>query len=330
MLRETFSPEALARLYDQILSRTRPAILAGMAQPLTAEALAALLLPLPPEIADVISMAAWVPSARPSFVDLGSRWDVLATAPEQTVPANALPSRPETRTMVERLLTGEERPPTAARSRPVSVAPTAAMPAPSPRKILPNPQFTLDLSVPPPDLPAVIHELYRFGRAADRRWLSPDVLRRAGPMRQFTAQQAAARILCDWVHEVRGQRPPHADEKQWEVKVDLLRSAALILVPDASILDQVGRPGSDGRVPLLLYALNLEQHQAETLSRFGRHALRDICHQSLTCGGSTKWNGKVRQWLQNCEQSARPEIRAAIADAFQSIRQLKPVPEPFL
>ena len=60
-LRGAVPEPQLAGLYDQILARRRPACLTGLQPPLPPEALGALLLPLPRELADSLSLAGWIP-----------------------------------------------------------------------------------------------------------------------------------------------------------------------------------------------------------------------------------------------------------------------------
>lgn len=75
-LRDDWDEEALATLYAHLCSG-RSAWLTGAARPLPPGALAALLLPLPPETAGRVSLAGWVPSGRYDRDGLTGRWDVL-------------------------------------------------------------------------------------------------------------------------------------------------------------------------------------------------------------------------------------------------------------
>ena len=75
-------PEALRDLYADLIAGTRPALLRGLDGPLGPEALAALLVPLPPPLAERLSLLGWVPGARLEPADLASSWD-LAVAGRQ-------------------------------------------------------------------------------------------------------------------------------------------------------------------------------------------------------------------------------------------------------
>ncbi|ASF47645.1 hypothetical protein [Methylovulum psychrotolerans] len=64
----------LANFYAALLAGEKPAVLYA-ASPLTAEALAVLLLPLPPALADSLSLAGWIPSLQIKLAELGKYWD---------------------------------------------------------------------------------------------------------------------------------------------------------------------------------------------------------------------------------------------------------------
>lgn len=72
--------DSLARLYGCLLAGQRGLFLEPRsAEPLAPEALAALLLPLPRELADGLSLAGGIPSQRFDPASLAARWAVLAT-----------------------------------------------------------------------------------------------------------------------------------------------------------------------------------------------------------------------------------------------------------
>jgi hypothetical protein len=79
-LRAATSEEALAELYAALLAGGRAISLRDLSEPLSPAALAALLLPLPREIADQLSVAGWLPSTGLSdsgAQDLRRCWDVV-------------------------------------------------------------------------------------------------------------------------------------------------------------------------------------------------------------------------------------------------------------
>jgi len=74
------SEEVLGRFYADLVAGRRPAFLDGLAEPLPAEALAVLLLPLPRPLADGLSLAGWLPATRPTREEVGGDWDGVATS----------------------------------------------------------------------------------------------------------------------------------------------------------------------------------------------------------------------------------------------------------
>lgn len=73
--RSGISEDELARFYTALLAGERPAKLGGVAAPLPPRALAALLLPLPREHADALSLLGGLPSSRGDLEELGQRFD---------------------------------------------------------------------------------------------------------------------------------------------------------------------------------------------------------------------------------------------------------------
>lgn len=76
-LAQTVAPAALGALYARLLAGARGIALAGLAEPLPPEALAVLLLPLPRERADRLSLAGWWPSSRAPDAGLARTWDLI-------------------------------------------------------------------------------------------------------------------------------------------------------------------------------------------------------------------------------------------------------------
>lgn len=80
-LKAAVSAENLNTFYAQLLESSRePAILVAE-KPLTAEALAALLLPLPKQFAENISILGWVPSKTMDTGKLSEHWDAIVVSP---------------------------------------------------------------------------------------------------------------------------------------------------------------------------------------------------------------------------------------------------------
>jgi hypothetical protein len=75
----------LEAVYAAIRTRQRPALLGGESGPLSPTALAALLLPLPRECSDALSLAGWSPSETHEEED-GDRWSVIVRRPAPSAP----------------------------------------------------------------------------------------------------------------------------------------------------------------------------------------------------------------------------------------------------
>ena len=104
------SEEALAELYAALLAGGRALPLSGLTRPLPPEALAALLLPLPRDQADRLSIAGWLPSLRlaeSGIADLRQCWDLVlggsAPLPAADGPAPTSDLREQARLMVRAL-----------------------------------------------------------------------------------------------------------------------------------------------------------------------------------------------------------------------------------
>lgn len=355
-LQEAVAPDYLEQLYDQLLSGRQPAYLLGVTQPLPPEALAALLLPLPRDIADRISLAGWIPSSRPSWKELGSRWDVLVISPDESVPSMAPPSQPKAREMAESLVATAPRPlqkPAVIEENPLPTEAVENASSTAPASVKPfRPGLELDLTPPEPNAPPVIRELYRFAVAPERRWLPPELLKRAGGQTRFPADSPAADLLFEWIRQVRDQRPAYADEEQWKVKVDLLCGAAIVLVPDPSTAHRLASIGTyptegasretflpasgervpkagegpssanamNSRIPLLLFGLILDSPEEwDALAGHGTETLRQLLHQSASCGGSPVWTQRVRDWLARWHnESRREDVQVLIGNALGS------------
>ncbi|HEV7766153.1 MAG TPA: hypothetical protein VGQ76_14205 [Thermoanaerobaculia bacterium] len=320
-LRETVDPRTLAHFYDQLLTRRHPACLFGLRQPLPPDALAALLLPLPREIADRISLAGWIPSSRPALTEIGSRWEAIILAADSTVPSPSVKANEMANSLLtnDRSLTAsltiDEAPPPALNT----IRPSSAKMG---GKIRPGLRF--ELEQPAAGAPPVIRELYEFATAVDRRWLSPDTLKNAGGPLRFRSSATEARLLCDWIKQVQ-KCPPHANEKQWDAKIDLLRSAAIVLVPEPSTMKAVGLPATDSPIPVLLFGLMLDNRgERDALAGVGAALLRNMLEQSTRCRSSYYWNGRLRTWLSRWQRDTDRKdvnVEMLIAEAVKHRRQ---------
>lgn len=88
------SEESLTGLYAHLLAGHRAVPLAGLPSPLSPEALAALLLPLPRALADSLSVAGWLPSQRvPDPTELRRCWDVVLGGSALPPPPSEEPPR---------------------------------------------------------------------------------------------------------------------------------------------------------------------------------------------------------------------------------------------
>lgn len=249
VLQNWLGPAGVARFYEELEATSRPIFLPSFPETsLLPEALAALLLQLAPEIAGRLSLAGGLPSSRPDVDDLARCWDVVV-APAHLLPLRESPGtglRPANKQLAIELL--------ANRPRAVALPTSASLPVAAGRSDKPAPaeegpgKLPLDLAPsletrvtewkkrfadgpPPPGqrlplstLPAVPQELFEFAVSADRRFFDIQKLdlRAARPGNLAPS----LRLL---VKETEALRPPWAAEKQWKVKVDLLRQAAIRL-----------------------------------------------------------------------------------------------------
>ncbi len=208
-LKKLTNEKALISFYQQLLSGQRPVYLSS-ALPFSPEALAVLLLPLQRELADNLSLAGWIPSSR--FDKIWKNWDCIILPEHLKLPTkslgivnNALKKQAEN--MVEALF-----------------ANNASLIKP-PESFKTKPKVELNISDFAPNAQAseYFKEIYRFARADERRWLAPEYLRnKFGKNYVFKAQELEQIGL--WANWIEKNKPDYADEKQWKVKVDLLRS----------------------------------------------------------------------------------------------------------
>jgi len=292
-LRDAVEPGSLKRLYAQILGGRRPAWLTGLERPLSARALAVLLLPLPRDVSDSLSLAGWIPSGRISVEDVAGRWDVLVLPPhlKESIQSEEIHPDAEKKgwALAEGLLNldlglvlpvacAEASPPpkplSEARSTEppcISLSPLAAL----------RPRAKIPLPAPPAGASTLLRELHAFAQAVDRRWLDPGLLREDNGIGfVISLEDIPQQLFPSWIETLRQRKPDHANAEQWTVKLDLLRSAALVLRPGTETLQLVGLPECR-RVPALFFALMLAKR--DLLATMGDDALRQTLQQSLGC-----------------------------------------------
>lgn len=226
----------LIAFYSDLVERRRPAPLRGLEAPLPPEALAALLLPLPPALAEATSLAGWLPSSRAAADELAARWDAVVVPPGTlAAPAEGRRASPPAEELASALLEGDpdrlgRRPPT---HRPGAPPVPRERTGELDRRVaiwraqmvgrLPRPGLLLPLTEPPGGSP-ILDRLYEFARSADRRWLDLDEITRESRRPGFVPPDP--RLLADWIRETDAYRPPGVDREQWDHKVELLRETA--------------------------------------------------------------------------------------------------------
>ncbi len=332
-LHEAVERKNLGNLYAQILAGRKPAYLTGLTKPPSPLALAVLLLPLPRELADAISLAGWIPSNRAPLENLGARWDVIVLPPFLGESVRVEDLNPEEKRQgwdfAEALL---ELDPELAQisAMPLALPKSAGMtppalppveqprlqggPALTPIEAL-RPGARIVLPVPPPGASDLLKELHSFACAVDRRWLDLD--RWTGhPAPQL--ETIPETLFPSWIATLQQQKPQHVDDEQWTVKLDLLRSAALVLCPRADTLRTVGLPKS-GRIPALLFSLLVSKH---LLGEMEQDILRQALQHSLSLKPNpwtrrlenefVEWPpSKKRAWLKHLIQKELDAARSA-------------------
>ena len=322
----------LAGAYAALLAGVRPVMLGGLDRPLSPFALAALLLPLPAELAGRCSVCAWMPSILIDPLDLGHNWDLAVTRQPWPIP-------PVTAEFADRgaLLAA------ALRARdPGLIRPTQG-PGPIRHGVLTAPAGSLSDNIIGSQIPRVGSEtsvhcastpyaiveqsqpcmhpnprmhlepaaaasrpglgyLYEFADRINLRRLDlarlaldlskPAVYPLLGPERD-----PAGHPLIGWIAAQERHLPPGVDAAEWAFKIDQLRAAALILLPHPATLDLVGLPG-DPRVPALLAVLALEPARvAIHLMAHGGPALCRMLEHSLSCP-IPSLVVDIRAWMQ--------------------------------
>jgi len=279
-------PQALRDLYAQVLTGARPARLALTDGALGPAALAALLLPLPPQTAGRLSLAGWIPDLSPDPTDLAANWNLTVTRPgpnwRQPTPTDSEMER------AERL--------------------AAALSANDPLLLTeagPPPPATMPVAPPGGKPHGVVTVLAAFAANHDYRLLDLAELARASSRAPYPLPMPdgpGGHPLCRWVAQLATGRPDWADEVSWGQKVDQLRSASLCLLPHPETLALVGLPESPW-VPALLVALACAPSRiGPALGEHGEAGLSRIFSQSLACPRPVV-RSRVWKWLKQWSQA---------------------------
>ncbi|HBL29426.1 MAG TPA: hypothetical protein DD490_21550 [Acidobacteria bacterium] len=309
--------ESLAGLYTQILAGRKPACLTGLEAPLSPLALAVLLLPLPRTIAETLSLAGWIPSGRASLADLGRRWDVIAVPPHLVEQAHRQePADDQGWPLAKALLELQPERAVLVPSVPVQAAGSSARPPAEPPvavHTLPltpleavRPDARIALPAPPKGAPAWLEALHTFACAVEARW--PDLGRWSRhPISELVPIHET--LFPSWIRTLRELKPDAVDDAQWKVKLDVLRSAALVLRPGTNP-DSVGAFESR-RVPELLFALSVSPG---LLAEMGQTDLRNALRNSLKCPANP-WTRRLEQALREWPPVKRkPWVKALIQE----------------
>lgn len=279
-LRDAVDESALAGLYSALLAGRRSAFLSGLERPLPPAALAALLLPLPREIADRLSIAGWVVSQRlpESFSRL---WNVLV--------CNRVPA--VFRDLAETGITDAGR--AAARAL-LEDGPGQFFSRATPEEVRQAEPARAGTS-------AVMDRLLAFATEDDRRWLGPDELAGDAPLRLLEGMEdslaGCVQAVQDEISRLGArQGTSHWQREHLQAKADLLRAAALALAPRT--VEQVGLPGSE-RIPALLFCPRLHAQDWDRLGRLlGEQQLSVAIDQSLSCKPGL-FSEAIRSWLES-------------------------------
>lgn len=313
-LAKTLGVERLARIYALLLGGAHPVMIRAQARPLPPPALAALLLPLAPERAETLSLTAWVPSMLVDVTDVGKNWDLAVTARSGTDPdvdqadlaqgirlAEALLDRAPERLVSTTLL--DTRSP--ADKLEVLSSTDVLEPAVERRpssgwSLHPNPRLGLEPA--PPKQAAALAYLHEFADRINLRRIDLRRLREMNSQSRFipTGEDPARHPLVAWIQALQSDIPAGVHEKEWQFKIDQLRSAALVLLPSTSTLTIVGLPeGEQPQIPALLVTLAFDPKQGgQGLAEHGLDALRRMIQQSLGCR-SPSLVERIHRWMSD-------------------------------
>ncbi|HEV7506934.1 MAG TPA: hypothetical protein VGS07_18735 [Thermoanaerobaculia bacterium] len=300
-LREAVGEESvLADFYSALLAGQRPAILGGLARPLSPEGLAALLLPLPREVADRLSVAGWLLSQRVDAESFRRLWDVLVcdrppAALRTASPAGVTEQGREAARAV--FAAAPQRLRSQTRSWPAGAVVGAA-----------------------PRIPPEVERLQNFATDSNRRWLAPEELA-GGSGRLLRAADGWDRdlVACIEAQEAeveklrREQGILRWQREHLQAKADLLRAAALALAP--AVFSRLDPPKSK-RVPALLYCVLLAEQDWSRLAALGEAKLREMVRQSLDCRPDLQ-GGALRAWLARWGSRMKMSWLAPLLEASQ-------------
>jgi hypothetical protein len=292
--------QPLAAFYSALLGGAPLAPLHGLSRPLSAAALAALLLPLPRAIADRLSLAGWLFNAHADLARLSCNWGAVVLPPSACAGSTPLPTSDDGLRLADALLAGT---PPAPRARavvlpaahPPTHAPAAAEATFATARDDARPGVMLPLRPPEETAPAILRALFEFARACDRRWLAAETLERAFRADAAPLGSAELGLVGEWIDQVAAARPREAHPRQWAVKVDLLRAAALASTPQPETLRRVGAFES-GLVPCLLFAPTLVAGPAMLRERLGTAAFDSCVAASRACR-CHRLRASVDRWL---------------------------------
>jgi hypothetical protein len=131
----------------------------------------------------------------------------------------------------------------------------------------------------------------------------------------------AGHPLIGWLATLTEQRPDWVDARDWGIKIDQLRSAALFLLPHPRTLDLVGLPDNPP-VPALLAALAADPTAVgDGLAAHGILSLRRMLEHSLACPDPTLATD-IREWMGTwLVTTGHPELEDALGDLMQPPRR---------
>jgi hypothetical protein len=328
--------ESLTLFYAALLSNNRPAPLIGVAGIFPPAAFAALLLPLPANVAAEISIAGGVPST--DLPQSSSRnWDAIVTTEggpvfwpaEIQVKHSVLEqARRIARALVsnnpaELLLNEMVRRNVgtfAASNTDAGDAVTLHLEKPSPRP----PAADLTKRPAVPSKPVLAFEDFVFSGA---RMLNPDVMRDPENSAEVTLSAQVSYLYWSFrafkkTIEEPGRSSSAVDHLQ--TKLDILRSWLYMLAPSNDTIDEVGLP-TTGRVPALWAAVYLDQNAFERLERINR-GWEKLVEQSLRSALLIQSEKQaLKQFLQKWKAwTKRSEIRQYLTnlnELFQTSKE---------
>jgi hypothetical protein len=276
----------LAQFYQQILSGQKPAWLINLERPLSAHAVAALLLPLPRNVADSISIAGWLPSNRAEKP--GERWHGICLPSNSSLLKEAMKTRSLEIDelpfrMAQALLLNN--PAILSESIPAEQTQVEEIP---------------DL-LPPPDAPEFLKEIFDFVQDNQRFWLDQKQLchgcnnpENEKPFKPVAEQEIQK--MYKWFDHVQETRPEKEDEQQWNVKIDLLKACLLVLAPTAKTLEKIGLPKASERIPALFFAPLL----ADNRQLLAFEGLSQLKEHTSACNF---FKSKMQEWLKTLQKA---------------------------